>query len=574
MAATSIIGDEDMKSCPACNRQVSIEATTCPFCGGIFAKWKERTPRASSPAPGALPLQYRAPSSTSGAAKYVAASILIILMAAGGYLAFRQWKRLTNFIAVPQSEQSAARAVSVRFNPGSDFDLTIDLDGDPLGLVCRGNEFLIGNRATPWGFIKCIRDGRDNIDAQKVPVLEAQFNQKLSFSTVAWNGKNYIGYCDGDYFNRPGKWVFTIHDPATLRVVTIIPAPEMLGGLVWDGKGYWAATRRNTADSGEAAFLYRLNEKFEVVGRTEPPAVGCQGLAWDGTHLWFADVFTDKIYLLRINKEKPSLAHTYTTRFDYLSGISFDGESIWIAEYDENRLHRLNPELKKAWAEGEYKIARYDQPMPVSKPPDDPMDESLKEEDVDQLLVELREDEFKTSAILAELIRRGAKEQAVETLDRMLKDPDRRVHLRAKFAMKEFGIPAGFDRYLGGISSGSDEAALIEATAEIRGHNLLASWRIHFSPELFTSGLEQTDSPIGFPTFARYTITVEGPSLATPLVKKYEARPGENAAAEESLVSGLRPGKYSIKIFIHAQYVTSDGNKILNRSYPSLQVEK
>jgi hypothetical protein len=33
---------EDMKPCPACQRDVSDEAKECPYCGVVFAKWKER----------------------------------------------------------------------------------------------------------------------------------------------------------------------------------------------------------------------------------------------------------------------------------------------------------------------------------------------------------------------------------------------------------------------------------------------------------------------------------------------------------------------------------------------------
>ena len=77
------------------------------------------------------------------------------------------------------------------------------------------------------------------------------------------------------------------------------------------------------------------------------------------------------------------------------------------------------------------------------------------------------------------------------------------------------------------------------------------------------------------PTFAKYRMTVSGGSLTQAVVKEYEASEGYNTRNDQELASGLGPGKYKIEIFVHAQYVASDGtNKIVNSSMPSLEVEK
>ncbi len=143
--------------------------------------------------------------------------------------------------------------------------------------------------------------------------------------------------------------VFAVHNQKTLAVISHHKAPELIDGLAWYGTGYWAATRRNTADSGEPAYLYRLDHDFNVISKSEPPDIGCQGLAWDGNYLWFVDVFSDKIHILDVNGESPEIVYSYQTPFDYLSGIGFDGKNIWVSEYGQNRLHRLKRALVAQW---------------------------------------------------------------------------------------------------------------------------------------------------------------------------------------------------------------------------------
>lgn len=239
---------------------------------------------------------------------------------------------------------------------GDEWKKEISLDGSPQGLAWNGEEFLIGNRVTPWGVLRLGLDGRQ----RKTEVKEPAYNQKIQLPVLTWNGSNYVGYVDGAWFQKNNTNLFTVHDPATLAVVKTYPAPNLIGGLAWDGTSYWAATRRNTRDSAEPAFIYQLDAEFNVLKQFQPPAFGCQGLVWAGSSLWWVDVFTDEIFLLRPSGETMEKVHTYRTGLDYLSGIAFDGQNIWVSEYKENKLVRLPTRLVRAFLRGDFRVRHHE----------------------------------------------------------------------------------------------------------------------------------------------------------------------------------------------------------------------
>jgi hypothetical protein len=259
-----------------------------------------------------------------------------------------------------------------------------------------------------------------------------------------------------------------------------------------------------------------------------------------------------------------------------LSGVGYDGKNIWVTEYDNKQLHRLNPKLLAAWSRGDFKTSQYvafeggeiPNPAASAAPPADPAA-------VAQLLKKLREDPYDTRAAAEELTKLGAKDQAVEVLREMIKDPDQAVRIRASSTLRDLGAPVNYDHYSRSLTTSSDDAAVIDAAAELRGDTLYGSWKIHFGSELFSSSSNRQEGILTIPIFAKYRITVSGGSLTKAVVKEYEAGEGLNERRDQELASGLGPGKYKIEIFIHVQYVDGAGtNKILNSSMPSLEVEK
>ena len=100
------------------------------------------------------------------------------------------------------------------------------------------------------------------------------------------------------------------------------------------------------------------------------------------------------------------VAHSYQTRFTYLSGISYDGKNIWITEYDKKQLHRLNPNLLAAWSRGDFKASRYGDTIEAVATPNPAVDPGASTADpaaMKELLKKLREDPYGTRAAAEEL---------------------------------------------------------------------------------------------------------------------------------------------------------------------------
>src|SRR5207245_10259166 len=136
-----------------------------------------------------------------------------------------------------------------------DFDQTISLNESPVGLAWNGLQYLIANRQDPFGFLIVDPSGQ----LTKFPTREPEYGQQVGFHSVAWNGAKWIGIADGAVFQSPSPLIFTLHHPTTLAMERFVPAPSLVGAVVWDGAFYWAGTRRNTEDSNEPAYLYQLD---------------------------------------------------------------------------------------------------------------------------------------------------------------------------------------------------------------------------------------------------------------------------------------------------------------------------
>ena len=52
--------------------------------------------------------------------------------------------------------------------------------GSPLGIATDGSEVVIANRVDPWGAIRLRRVDDDKLIAQKIPIIEPDYNQKMS----------------------------------------------------------------------------------------------------------------------------------------------------------------------------------------------------------------------------------------------------------------------------------------------------------------------------------------------------------------------------------------------------------
>jgi hypothetical protein len=530
--------------CPSCSHEIAEGLAECPACGIILAKARRTVDRPIPQRPAVATRQAPiTPASKSSATRLI--SILAIGLGGAGALIGGYWfvKIRPRIRAIENpyydSGPTAGGTLKVRNESGS-FDRKVELPGEPLGVASNGREIIIGNRNEPRGFIRLRSDGAERFLSEKVPVIETTYRQRVPFFTVAWNGKNYIGYTDGSWFQSSSKNVFTVHDPVTLRVLEHRGAPELLGCLAWDGRNYWAATRRNTADSGEPAYLYRLDENFNVVRKAESPDVGCQGLAWDGRFLWFADVFSDKLHVVDVSAAQPRVVHSAETPYSYLSGVLFDGSNVWVTEYDKKQMHRLSPQQRIAWS----------QPASTSQPT------------------------LASVAGIVPLTDAPPSDEPVELLREKLRSNDWGVRMHAEMELRKRGLPVDYDRDQNSFSKKpNDDCEVIDWSVELKDGRLRSTWHLWFGQQLFNRETSTQQGIFSMPLFTRYTITINTPN-GEQIPKQFDAKPGDNIERDGDLGAVAARGKYRIDIFLHAQYITPTGtNQILNRSGSSLEVD-
>jgi len=532
------------RTCPSCKREIAGTVAECPFCGIIFARWR---PSANRPRPATIeqPVPPHATPQPAQSSLFRLLKIAILSLAGaaiviGGYWFVKIRPRIQAIEGgYPSSPGKPSRMKSIDLDRQTGiFDRSARLPVGPTGIGWSGGEFLVANRLAPGGFLRIVLADDDEIDAQTIPVHEPAFDQQVGFNHVAWNGSEWVALAMASWFQRGNGDVFVTLEPGTLMVREIKEAPPLLGCLAWDGTGYWAATRKNTMDSGEEAFLYRLDREFRVTKRYPPLSSGCQGMAWDGALLWMVDVFSDRIYVVDTSGSEPEMIHSEETGVGYLSGIAWDGSHLWVTEYGENKLLRLDAKQRVAWSGGRGPTG---------------------------------------TAVAAAVPSRSADPVEVQALQQKLRSDHWADRMRAEQELRTIGVPIGFDREQDSFADrGEEEMDAIDWQAEVRGDAIVASWRLWFGPRLFDTNTPSSDSSIiSIPIFRRYTVSVEGGTLPAEVERVYDAIPGENVMNDVTLVSGLGPGKYTVNCFFHVQYVKSDGtNMILNESAMSLWVEK
>lgn len=336
-----------MKPCPACGKLLEDGTRECPGCGVLTDRWKARTGgRPGLPEPetgprGPAPARRGPPAAWAASLALLLLGVAVLVYFLSGRSPERASKPTAPTAGAPADTGPALSKVGVEKASG-DFDRVIRLPGDPLGLAASNGDLVMGNRKAPAGFLRIRPAGGEQVVVEKVPVTEPVNRQQIGFRAVSAGAAGWVGVADAAWFQGDGC-VFTLHDPATLQLKDHREAPPRLGALVHDGEGFWAATRLDTENAPGEAWLYRLDGMLRVKDRYPPPGKGCQGLAWDGRRLWFADVFSDSLYILDVSGGSPAVTGRWELPFDYVSGLAWDGSFLWVSEYGDKTLRRMSP---------------------------------------------------------------------------------------------------------------------------------------------------------------------------------------------------------------------------------------
>jgi len=108
-------------------------------------------------------------------------------------------------------------------------------------------------------------------------------------------------------------------------------------GLAWDGTNLWFAGDYNDK-------IYKLNPNTgEVISSFATPDNSPRGLVWDGTYLWLAgsDYYNPKIY--KLNPNTGAVISSFTSPDIYPQGLAWDGTNLWVVGDYNDKIYKLNP---------------------------------------------------------------------------------------------------------------------------------------------------------------------------------------------------------------------------------------
>ncbi len=184
--------------------------------------------------------------------------------------------------------------------------------------------------------------------------------------------------------------------------------------------------------------------------------------------------------------------------------------------------------------------------------------------------------------ILSYLVNRGAKEEAIQTLNEMLRNQNSlSVPQQAKTFLQALGAPITFasqkSHPFGDIKYQEIKFDWLEWSVEVKGDSIFSSGKLYLDRDVIDGFSRPQKDDFKVPVFARYKFQVTGPGLAIPVEKTVDAQaqPGEQSWDQVLTASGLAPGKYEVRLSLQAQTVMHDGVPLaLSSQGQTLTVER
>jgi hypothetical protein len=116
------------------------------------------------------------------------------------------------------------------------------------------------------------------------------------------------------------------------------PGSQSYSDLTYDGENLWAAWKSYNYKAGlsKINLLLKIDKETGEILTELPvpfgePGDGDRGLAWDGTHLWYACCGGE---LRSIDKKGTVTALYKLPGLERITGLAHDGTSLWIIEFD------------------------------------------------------------------------------------------------------------------------------------------------------------------------------------------------------------------------------------------------
>lgn len=106
-------------------------------------------------------------------------------------------------------------------------------------------------------------------------------------------------------------------------------------GIAWDGRNLW------TCNSWEhKIYRHAVDSKLTVVGTYDSPGSEPSGLFWDGVNLWVCDVKAAKFYQMKVNDDGLSVVNEYASPGSKPVAFFATAENYWSADTDKKYIYK------------------------------------------------------------------------------------------------------------------------------------------------------------------------------------------------------------------------------------------
>ncbi len=514
------------KICPNCQKSVSEGESECPYCGIIFSKWRPRQkapePKQEPEPPPRVTIE---PKKKRSAIPIVLIGTALVILSVGGFFFFRSGgMRGVKSIAQkvqgkewkypPGNAEETARAMSVE-----------QLIGAWGTVPDRTQTALHATYAKALGL-----KGKDAAGATGV-LAPYVTDKDLHLRQGAMEGLAGIGEVGLPHLVRALKyWDTSDPNNVTIRWDAAMAIAKM-------------GPKAKNAENDLLAAIMNPQENVNVKGDA---AVALAGIGID------AVPSLNKARCYFYDKQGTSPAETSVLRTINLS------------------LQRMNAPMESCKGLEPKQADSVSGSAFLST-------SQISQMQVPELIEALKKDHFHTGEIADELARKGARPQAIQVLDSLLRDRTRITASGIRMALRKLGAPVTYAWEKNSfLPIKEDTIGHIEWSAEAKGDAVYSSGKIYVGHDVI-AGLSRTQKGlVTLPAFVKYTLRVKGGSLSQPIEKTFDANTaGEHSWDNVMLASGIGPGKYSVSLFLHAQFVKDDGTgQILNNNAGFIEVER
>lgn len=182
------------------------------------------------------------------------------------------------------------------------------------------------------------------IDAKSKGIVDSLKTVVTAPRGLAWDGKNF--WCA----DNKTKMVHQI-DPLSGKIIRSVKVPiygkqesALLEAAAWDGKYLWVAY-----NAGYSSRIHRVNVKTGEVIQSIFADCLPRGLATDGKYLWVATYNLGKYpgsirrFTIMDDPDKMSASRIFICKISGKepTGITFDGEYLWVVDKDTKLLQRI-----------------------------------------------------------------------------------------------------------------------------------------------------------------------------------------------------------------------------------------